>query len=298
MSQTSPSSPNCRARVALRACASLLLLGAIVCLLGPRRYLDILRSASLGPFLIAVALAVAELLLRILRWRFLATRGVPAVTWSQAARSTLAGCRAALTANAWRARLESAEALNGENRVGLGGLALLDIILDVVVAGTAIALNIFDFNGLAVAGFSLVLLLSLIEHVRRLQWTTQGLIQRIARGLAKTSVVDLLAALLLAVLNYGCLLLQFSFLMKSFGAGRPDLAVRALPMILLISFFPAGIFGMGAPQIVAALALSGAGLAAEGVVASFLLFFLNHALPWSFACRILASKTHGMRHGQ
>ncbi|MBN1426683.1 hypothetical protein JXA88_19220 [Candidatus Fermentibacteria bacterium] len=295
MSQTSTSSLTSRLRLALHAGVSLLLLGAVVLLLHPQRYWEILRSISMSSLLIAVGMAVAGFLVRAVRWHFLATQGVPLLTWAETVRSTVMGCRTAPLGNAWQARIESAEALNGENRLGLGGLALLDVMLDALVAVIAVALNVFGLNALAVVGFLLALFLSLIEHVRRMQWTTQGILQRIARALAKTSVADVLIALLLSALIYGCALLQFHFLLVSCGAGRLDLATKAGPVVFLVSYVPVGIFRLGLPQIAAAATLSSSGRAAEGVVTSLLFFLLNHALPRLIACAMAGARASGTK---
>ena len=273
-----PPSRHLLARLTLRGLPTLLMLGLAVVVGGVASYRAILRHLSVRHVAAALVVAMGWWAARLARWHLLATRSMPELSWRQTVRSMLAGT-ISLSVPPWEARVRAASVIASENRVGLTGLAQLHTVLDIVVIGGAAAVGAFGVNALAVIGLSLALFLALIEHVRRLQWTSQGTPQRLARALAKVSSLELLGAIGLAIIAYASILLEFHLLLRACGAVDFRVALRSVPFVLLAQLLPVGVPGVGAPELTAACVLSAHGRAAEGVLATAGLFVLNRLLP-------------------
>jgi len=267
------------ARLIVRVILTLVLVGMIVLGFGVDRYGDIVGHLSFHALAGACAAAVLCWALRLARWRLLASGSDSGLTWRQTAHSMLAGHTLSVEGHPWGARVRSAQALATGSRQGLAGLALLDCVLDAVVIVSVAAVNVFGVIAAAVLSVGAALFLSLIAHVRRLQWTSEGSLQRLARALDKTSSPGLLGAVGLTVAVYGITLLQFHLLLSAGGGGSWGSSARTFPLVLIASLLPVGITGIGLPEFVAALLLSSEGRGAEGVVATFGIFLLNRLAP-------------------
>lgn len=277
-------------RAIVRTVLSVAMLAVAVLAVGTSRLVRAAVGVSPGCGAVAVGAALACMIVRWARWHLLASAGISGLSWRHTATSLLAGSGVSLASHPWTRRLRGAVLLAREERQGLAGLALLDTILELTVAVSALAVILFGPTALAVVAVGLALLFSLLPHVTRLQWTTRGTVQRLACALDKTSVPVLMVAIVLSVAAYGAEFLEFAYLLRALGGDGWTGPLRAFPFVVTARLVPIGIPGVGLPQCVAAIALSSQGQGAHAVLATVAMLVLNTLVPCLVAAASIGSR--------
>ena len=264
----------------MRAAVSFALVAAIVVKVGPGRILQAARSADPVLLAMAFALGVPRFAVKIARWRLLACRVVPGVSWALATRSLLVGTAGAVITPGRVGQAASSLLFPQGNRLVLSGMALTDPLADLVIALVLVAFQVGGpfAGGVALAACGIAAYAA--PRVGNALSGRGGKLRMIGEALARLDRQTIAMVVLLSVLIYGFNLVQFHLLLTAHGPVPFAAAAASLPLIFLAVACPITISGFGLREATAALTLARYGVEAGiAVRASFELFIINLLLP-------------------
>lgn len=289
---------------------ALLLLALVVLKVNPGHLGAALSSARAAYLLLALALSVPFLYAKSLRWYIMLQAAGIDATFGEAGLSLLGGMGLALLTPARLGELVRVAYLRDSQKWKLGGLVMLDKGFDVLVlvvlsiAGAWSLLGVgvgVAFAAVGVTGLIFVYqprwLARLLPGLRRRTEpadtsSLRARLQAVWSSLESLSLRSTTSFLLLTLLAFGIVLLQFGVILGSWHAWSPEIVFFTFPLVILTNVLPVTIGGLGIREGAAALLLSHYGVApADAALAAFLMFAINTALP-GIAGAVLLPATH------
>ncbi len=264
----------------VRALVSLAFAAAIVLRTGPSRIVQTVRDVD--PLLLgyALALGVPRLVVKVARWKVLAERAVPPVSWGLATRSLFVGTAGAVVTPGRVGQAAAALVFPEGSRMVVSGVALMDPLADLLVVAL---LAVFVAGGplwsaLVVGGYGTGwwVALRLGGALRRRDGALGAL--GVAVGRMDWRALCLVGAL--SLLIYGFNLVQFHLLLSAHGPVPFAAAARSLPLIFLAVACPITVSGFGLREAASVLTLARYGVdPGVAIGASFELFLINFLAP-------------------
>ncbi len=264
----------------LRGFVSLAIVAAIVLKVGAGRLWAAVGGVDPKYLLLAVLLAVPRYMLKVTRWKLLATRSLKSLTWLDATTSLLVGTAGAVVTPGRLGQVSSAFALGRGNRLALSGLSMVDLGSDfLVVAMLSLGVLLEPVVGIILA-ISIVAIALSGSALARLFPQKEGRIGQVRRGVELLDFRTMASVLFLAVLVYAFNLLQFHLVLTAYVSVPFLVSVKSLPLIFLAVALPVAIGGLGVREATAAVVLASFGVEeAIAVQAAFQLFVINMLLP-------------------
>jgi uncharacterized membrane protein YbhN (UPF0104 family) len=296
-----------RGRVAfwLKIAASAALVYVVMAKAGLPRIADSLRILR-PEFGLALACSLAFTILKVLKWHFLVRAAAgKGTSLADAARSYLAGMAGGLLTPGRVGELARVAFLGMHGRGLVAYLVLVDRLFEVAAVVSLALPGVIHFADLPAAGATALLLAVLLAAIFRpelpLRWLGRRLspggrfaaarepLQRMDRQIAAVSTATKLRQLGFAWAGYGTAILQFHFLLNNYHQSPFATAMLAQPLIMLTNVLPFTIGGLGVREGAAMVLLASFAIPrAAAVSASFMLFFLNTALPALAGALLLA----------
>lgn len=265
--------------VLLRALISLALIALILVKVGPDRILRAAKGAEPWPLVLALALGLPRLLVKIARWKILAGRAV-GTGWRLAARSLLVGTAGAVVTPGRFGQAGSALLFPPGNRLVLSGLALTDPLADLLIALVLVA---FQAGGAGPGVAAVVACCAAAYAAPRTGGalaTRGGKIRAVGTALSVLNTSTIAGVAALSVLIYAFNLVQFHLLLNAHESVPFAASAASLPLIFLAVACPITIAGFGLREVASALTLARWGVEpGVAVRASFELFVINLLLP-------------------
>jgi uncharacterized membrane protein YbhN (UPF0104 family) len=247
---------------------------------GPQRLAATLGEADPGLLVIVLLLALPRLLVKTARWRLLASRAVPDVSWIAALKSLLVGTAAAVVTPGRVGQATSALYFPKGHRIALSGMALLDPASDLLIVLVLAAVVVLGMiPGIGVGLLFALASLSTTGIGDKLS-SGGGRIQSVGTALKRLTPRTVVGVAMLSAAIYGFNLLQFHLLLRAHAPVAFLISAKSLPLIFLAVACPITIAGFGVREAAAALVLAQYGI--ENPVAvqtSFVLFVINLVLP-------------------
>lgn len=271
---------------------TLVLLALVALKVDPQRLMSAVGSARPGYLLAALALTIPFLYLKTLRWYVMLHAASVQATFEEAGLSLLAGMGLALVTPARLGELIRVAYLRDPQKWKIGGLVMIDKGFDVLVlavlsiAGASALLG--PMAGLAfvlvsAAGIAVVYaprFLSAVLHRLSARAPLRTKLEQVWSSLETLSPRSTTSFLVLTLLAFGVVLVQFGVILLSWRAWSPDVVFLTFPLVILTNILPVTVGGLGVREGVAALLLAHYGVpAADAALAAFLMFALNTALP-------------------
>lgn len=286
----------------VRYALTLVLLFLVALKVQPRHVADAVGSAKPQYLAAALLLTVPFLALKALRWQVMLHRAGVQATFAEAARSLVGGMGLALITPARLGELVRVAYLRDGQKWKIGGLVMIDKGFDVLVlcglsvAGAwdllgppaGIAFTLVTVVGLLVVYEPRPLSLALLGLTARGPFSTQ--LQRAWSSLETLSPASTSIYLLLTLLAFAVVLLQFGVILLSWRSWSPDIVFLTFPLIVLTNILPLTVGGLGIREAASAVLLAHYGVpSATAALAAFLMFVINTALPGLAGALLLPS---------
>lgn len=262
-------------------------------------------SAQPRYLLFALVLTGPFLYLKALRWHLMLGAAHIEAPFSEAALSLIGGMGVALITPARLGELVRAAYLRSPQKLRIAGLVMIDKGFDVLVlvclsiAGAWTLLG--AWAGMAFTGLSIVGLIGvyrprpvqklLLRLSRRLP--LQSKLERVAGSLESLTPASTTTFLLLTVLSFVVVLLQFGIILLSWHGWSLNIVFLTFPLVILTNVLPITIGGLGVREAAAAALLAHYGVPpSRAVLAALLMFALNTALPGILGAIVLPLMSH------
>lgn len=276
----------------VRYAVTAVLLTLIVLKVHPERVFNAVGSANLVYLVLALALTLPFLYLKVVRWHvMLEVAGIRA-TFSEATFSLIAGMGFALVTPARLGEIVRGAYLRDSQKLKIAGLVLVDKAFDVLVLVILSAAGAWTTIGWwAGAGLLCAALVGLLvvyrpreahARARRISSRLPGTakIDSVLSGLEALSPATTTFFLALTALSFAVVLLQFGLILLSWRSWSPDIVFLTFPLVVLTNVLPITIGGLGVREGAAVLLLGHYGVSpAHAALAAFLMFTVNTALP-------------------
>jgi len=275
-----------------RYALTFVLLGLVVVRVRPQHLAAAIASARPQYLSLALALTLPFLALKALRWHVMLQRAAVDATFGEAFRSLVGGMGLALVTPARLGELVRVAYLRDGQKWKIGGLVMIDKAFDVLaLCGLSIAGAWVLLGPAAGAAFGLATIvgLALVYEPRPLAAGLQGVssrgpfrsqLQRVWSSLESLSPRATTVYLLLTLLAFAVVLLQFGVILLSWRSWSPDVVFLTFPLVILTNVLPLTIGGLGIREAAAVALLGHYGVSpAHAFLAAFLMFAINTALP-------------------
>lgn len=276
----------------VRYSLTILLLLLVVLKVQPQHLGSAALSARPQYLLVALALTIPFLYLKSLRWYLMLRAAHIHVDLSEAIISLVGGMGLALLTPARLGELVRVAYLRDPQKLKIGGLVMIDKGFDVLVlSGLSVAgawVLLGAWAGLGLTGLTLIGLAVVYEPrplhsgLRRI---SAGLpfgprLLRVWESLESLNPMSTTVFVVLTLLSFVLVLLQFGVILLSWRAWSPDIVLLTFPLVVLTNVLPITIGGLGVREGAAVLLLGHYGVpAGDAAVAAFLMFAINTALP-------------------
>lgn len=284
----------------IRYVMTLFLVALVAWRVHPERLSGAVASARPGFLLPALALTIPFLYLKSLRWYVMLREAGVRAGFGEAAMSLVGGMGLALLTPARLGELVRAAYLRDGQKLKIGGLVMIDKAFDVLVlAGLSIAgawVLIGIWAGLALAGATVIGLLAAYHPrpvMRALERVgaslpLQSKTEQIWSSMEALSPWNTTTYVVLTALSFAVVLVQFGLVLLSWRGWSLDIVFLTFPLVVLTNVLPITIGGLGVREGAAAVLLAHYGVSpAHAVLAAFLMFFMNTALPGLLGAVIL-----------
>ncbi len=275
-----------------RYALTLALLALVAAKVNPHRLLASLQSARPNYVGLALLLTAPFLYLKALRWHLLLRAGNIRASFLESTISLIGGMGLGLVTPARIGELIRAAYLRDPRKLKIGGLVMIDKGLDVLVlAALSIPGAWLLLGPLAGVAFALVTILGLFliySPGRLLVWLpgvsfrlpARARLERVWSSLDSLSTRATTAYLVLTVLSFVVVLLQFGLILLSWRSWSFSVAALTFPLVILTNVLPLTIGGLGIREAAAVVLLGHYGVPpAHAALAAFLMFAINTALP-------------------
>jgi len=300
----------------LKVAVSVILVCLVIARTGLGGIADSLRT--IGPDLgLALACALLFTFLKVLKWHYLVLAAAgEGTTLGSAAKSFFVGMAGGLLTPGRVGEIARTVFMEKHSRGLIAYLVVVDRIFE-ITAVVFLALPGLLFYANFLAGAAAVLLLVVLLMViyfpeypprwlhRILDRTGKFAAAREQLGRMELKIAAIspgvkFKQLLLAVLSYAVVILQFHHLLNNVHHSRLWMSVLAQPLIMLTNILPFTIGGLGIREGAAMVLLSPFAIpAAAAISAAFLLFLLNTALPALIgALVLLPNNVNKRKHSQ
>jgi len=275
-----------------RYALTLALLALVAAKVNPHRLLASLQSARPNYVALALLLTAPFLYLKALRWHLLLRAGNIRASFLESTISLIGGMGLGLVTPARIGELIRAAYLRDPRKLKIGGLVMIDKGLDVLVlAALSIPGAWLLLGPLAGVAFALVTILGLFliySPGRLLVWLpgvsfrlpARARLERVWSSLDSLSTRATTTYLVLTVLSFVVVLLQFGLILLSWRSWSFSVAALTFPLVILTNVLPLTIGGLGIREAAAVVLLGHYGVPpAHAALAAFLMFAINTALP-------------------
>jgi len=275
-----------------RYALTLALLALVAAKVNPHRLLASLQSARPNYVALALLLTAPFLYLKALRWHLLLRAGNIRASFFESTISLIGGMGLGLVTPARIGELIRAAYLRDPRKLKIGGLVMIDKGLDVLVlAALSIPGAWLLLGPLAGVAFALVTILGLFliySPGRLLVWLpgvsfrlpARARLERVWSSLDSLSTRATTTYLVLTVLSFVVVLLQFGLILLSWRSWSFSVAALTFPLVILTNVLPLTIGGLGIREAAAVVLLGHYGVPpAHAALAAFLMFAINTALP-------------------
>lgn len=276
----------------LRYGVTLLLLALIVWKIQPQHLVGAASSIRPANLIFAMLLTVPFLCCKIARWYLMLRSARIEVSPTEAAVSLIGGMGVALMTPARVGEVVRVGYIRDPRKWTIGGLVMIDKGLDVLVlavlsvpgawllVGPAAGIS---FTVLSLAGLGMVYradALSRLLHRVSARLPGRRKLEAVWASLETLSPPATTMFLALTLVSFLIVLLQFAIILLSWRAWSLAVVLFTFPLVILTNILPITIGGLGVREGAAAILLSHYGVSrADAVLAAFLMFALNTALP-------------------
>jgi glycosyltransferase 2 family protein len=276
----------------VRYALTLALLGLVLYKVNLGHVMRAAGSARPQYLLFALLLTVPFLYFKALRWHMMLEAAGVRATFGEATLSLMGGMSVALITPARLGELVRGAYLHDPQKMKIAGLVLLDKGFDVLVLICLSAAGAWVLLGAwAGVAFTALSVLGLIAVYRPapflrllLRRPTPGIIhvkiERVAGSLEMLTPAATSTFLVLTLLSFVVVLLQFGIILLSWQSWRFDIVFLTFPIVVLTNVLPITIGGLGVREATAAALLGHFGVSqSHAVLAALLMFTVNTALP-------------------
>ena len=278
------------------------LMALILAKVGPGNLLDRFSQVNLWFVAAAAVISILFTLLKSFKWFYLLRRVVGAGTYTEAVRTYLIGMGLAAVTPGRVGELGRAYYLRSDDRVFSAGVVGVDRLLDLVVVFALACAGAFVIVGgglgwtcVVAAGITLVALywpdrparlasalLRKLPLARRLEALPQGF-----RAVTRPTLT---ITLLLTLLYYGLVILEYYVLLSGFERVPFTPVLLVAPLVILTNAFQITIGGLGVREGASVLLFSMFGISEEAALnATFLISLFNILIPGLAGAALSAS---------
>jgi len=281
-----------RTATAIKATASVTLVGLILWWVGPAQLLGALASVRPGRLLAIGLLALLFILARAWKWAIVARAEIPELSYWRSVTSLVGGMGLGMVTPARAGEFSRALFLPEGDRVALVGLFTFDRVVDlltIVAFGVAAAFAVgysrpAAVGAVAVAGGIVATygLARAMHWVAPLAWRVGGraIAERLIASAERLGRGRITATLASSVVATGVGYLQFFVILDGFVHIRFPVAAFAFSAMILSNLLPVSIAGLGVREWVSVLLLREYGVSdAVAVNAAFLSYLVNTVAP-------------------
>ncbi|HEX6509171.1 MAG TPA: lysylphosphatidylglycerol synthase transmembrane domain-containing protein [Chloroflexota bacterium] len=276
----------------IRYALTLVLLGLVLYKVNLLSVMQAAGSARPQYLALALALTAPFLYCKVLRWHLMLDSAGVQATFSEAALSVIGGMGLALVTPARLGELVRGAYLRDPQKLKIGGLVMIDKGLDVLVLTCLSVAGAFAilgpvagalFTAAAVAGFAAVFDPTRVHAgLRRLssRLPMRAKLERIWSSLESLTPRSTAVFLVLTLLSFVIVLIQFGIILLSWHSWSPDIVLFTFPIVILTNVLPVTIGGLGVREATAAVLLGHYGVpSSDAVLAALLMFAINTAAP-------------------
>ena len=297
-------------KVFLRPLISGGLISYILWRIGPSSIAGAFASSRWGYILLAAALAVVFVALKVLRWSFLLRSSGRRCGLGDCARSYLGGMSVAIVTPGRVGELARAFFTPFEEKAPVLALALADKIIDMTCIFAFACIGAFRVigptAGVPVIVISCALTISLFRPslfritARPLRpWTS--LISRVERSVEAVACIrsrHMIVAIAMAMATLTLAIFQFHLILCSFNEQPFMTSATVMPMLVFANFVPFVMSGVGAREALSIVLFRSYGVeAAAAVNTALLLFIFDTAAPAVVGTLVAGRRTAGRRDG-
>ena len=275
-----------------RVVATLLLLGFVLWRSQPQNIVSDADRFGVGTLLVALALTIPFLYLKVLRWMYILRHGGSDASFGEAAVSLMGGMGFALITPARVGEVARVAYLRDPRKLRLASLVMLDKFFDVLVLVLLSSVGAWrilgwPFGSLLFAVGVAGLLFTFFPQMFRRQLVFME--RRVPLGGKTADVFGALDSLsptatalyiALTVAAFAIVILQFGIILHAAANVSVRVALLTFPLVILTNVLPLTIAGLGVREATAVLLLAHFHVpAAVAAIAAFVMFFLNTAIP-------------------
>lgn len=282
---------------ALKILLTLIFLGFVLLQVDVHRIGSAFQSLRVSFFLIALLLLPVNLIVQLIRWRFILKAAAIDATPQHIFTSLLAGLSFSLVTPGRVGEVGRSLYIHSSTTMKTVGLVILEKAYAFIAILIAVGISIILWNKIIIGVFCIVGVLLLAFHLNIIRSILSRLSFLLPFGVKITELWSawnhfgrrqILSLLLISLLFFSIVFLQFYVLVSSFEAVQLKPALIAIPLTLAVNSLPITVAGLGVREGAAVFFFSHFGVAETAALnGAFLLFVIDILVPGLFGLLLL-----------
>ena len=271
---------------------TILAVGYLLHWLAPQKIFETIRTGNALYFLAACALVPVFILLKSIKWHLMARHAGAQESFSTSSRALLVGLGFGLFTPGRAGELMRVQPYESVSKVTLGGLVIVDRLIDLITILFLSAYFFADKVHVLVLFSALAANLALLYSLRNVvafykvlprSWESRGFYRFLAKiGLCSASLtpskVTLYASISFVI--WFVLMIQFYFVINMFQRCEFSTIVETLPVIQFTNLLPITIGGLGVREALSIYVMRPFNIGEQvAAIGAFSIFFINIAIP-------------------